>query len=163
MTRRTTTFAGAAAMALALGLATPAWAQSTHVEQDPAVKGNLNKCWGQIASQTAKLGTPEGTSGGGMGQHSRATKAADINGGFAATGNGFGITFNVNGGRQGVGNVSADANGFHQTHPGDGGNGQHAMNNAGLATVLNPVTGQSTPLNTNNPGDAEIVQLECVP
>lgn len=152
---------GAAALALGLGLATTAWAaQVERVEQDPAVHGNLNKCWGQVASQTAKLDTPDGTNGGALGQHSRSTQAANINGGFAATGNGFNIQFNVDGGRDGVGNASADVDGFHHTNPGDGGNGQHAMNNAGLAETLNPVTGQFT---TAAGGTAEVVDLGCVP
>ncbi|MGH6944825.1 MAG: hypothetical protein ACREH6_11470 [Geminicoccaceae bacterium] len=75
-----------------------------------------------------------------MGQHSRSTQAANTNGGFASSSNGFGITFNVNGGRQGVGNVSKGAP--HATHPGDGGNGVHAANNGQvLAGTLDPVTG----------------------
>lgn len=139
---------GIVAAAAIAGFASSAMAQTDRVEQDPSTGGQLNRCWGETASQTAKLDTPEGTSGGGMGQHSRATKAADKNGGFANSNNGFGITFNTDGGRQGVGNVSADENGPHQTHPGDGGNGQHAINNgtstsgAGFANVLDPVTGQ---------------------
>ena len=140
-------------------------AQTERVAQDPAVGGQLNQCWGQVASQVAKLKTPDGTSGGGMGQHSRSTQAADTNGGFASSDNGFGITFNVDGGRQGVGNVSADANGPHQAAPGDGGNGQHAINNSsdtvnglGLSTILNPVTGEFT---TAVGGTAEVVNLQC--
>lgn len=138
-----------------LGMAASAWAQASNT---PETGGQLNQCWGQIASQTAQLDTPDGTSGGGMGQHSRSTQAANLNGGFAATGNGFGIQFNVDGGRDGVGNVSAGEN--HNTHPGDGGNGQHAINNAGLAEALNPVTGQRT---TAAGGTAEVVELSCVP
>ena len=119
--------------------------------QDPSVHGNLNGCWGQVASGIAQLDTPEDTSGGGMGQHSRATVAANQNGGFANEDNGFGITFNElnadgNHSRSGVGNVSDGAP--HNTHPGDGGNGQHAINNSneesgsGFANILDPVTGQ---------------------
>ncbi len=121
-------------------------AMAQQAVNDPSAGGQLNQCWGQVASQTAKLPTPEGTSGGGMGQHSRATKAADKNGGFANSDNAFGITFNTDGGRQGVGNVSKGAP--HNAHPGDGGNGQHAINNStmaeglGFANLLNPVTGQ---------------------
>jgi hypothetical protein len=152
---------GAAGVALGLSLATASWAQTTRVEQDPSTGGSLNECWGQIASQTAKLDTPDGTSGGGMGQHSRSTQAANTNGGFASDDNAFGITFNVDGGRQGVGNVSADADGPHQAHPGDGGNGQHAINNGGqFAALLNPVTGEATPALG---GTGEVVQLTCVP
>jgi hypothetical protein len=133
---------GAAAMALGLGLATTAWAASP---QDPDTGGQLNQCWGQVASQTAQLDTPDGTNGGGLGQHSRSTQAANKNGGFASDDNEFGITFNVkedggNAGRDGVGNVSSSPP--HNTHPGDGGNGQHAINNGGLAAALDPVDGQ---------------------
>jgi hypothetical protein len=156
-------FSGAAAAALSLGIASTAWAQ-----QDPAVGGQLNECWGQVASQTAKLETPDGTSGGGMGQHSRSTKAADKNGGFANSENGFGITFNVkedggNAGRSGVGNATRGSP--HFAEPGDGGNGQHAINNSsddvnglGLSNTLNPVTGEFT---TAAGGTAEVVDLSC--
>jgi hypothetical protein len=145
---------GVSAVAFCLGIAGTAWAQ-----QDPNTGGQLNKCWGQIASQTAKLDTPEGTSGGGMGQHSRSTQAANLSGGFTADGNGFGITFNVkedggNAGREGVGNVSAT----DHDEPGDGGNGVHAIANADAATRLNPVTGQRTPALG---GTAEVVDLSC--
>lgn len=134
-------------------------------ENDPSVGGQLNQCWGQIASQVAKLDTPDGTSGGGMGQHARSTEAANKNGGFANSNNAFGITFNVDGGRQGVGNVSKDPEGPHNVHPGDGGNGQHAINNSsdtvngiGFSTLLNPVTGEATP---TLGGTAEVVDLKC--
>jgi hypothetical protein len=130
------------------------------VEQDPTVTGQDNVQWGKTASWIAQLPTPEGTSGGGMGEHSRSTQAANINGGFTSDNNAFGIQFNVkdedgNAGRDGVGNVSQGAGGApHETHPGDGGNGQHALNNsfldpndqntpsAGFSNVLNPVTGE---------------------
>jgi hypothetical protein len=147
---------GAAAVALGLGLASAAWAgQTTRAEQDPAVPGNLNKCWGQIASQTAKLDTPDGTNGGAFGQHSRSTQAANINGGFAA--GDAGIRFNEDGGRQGVGNVSADVEQRHNTSPGDGGNGVHAINNAAATAAINPVTGDRV----TSPED--VVELSCVP
>jgi len=151
--------AGVSAVAFCLGIAGPAWAQ-----QDPSTGGQLNQCWGQVASQTAKLDTPEGTSGGGMGQHSRSTQAADTNGGFANSENGFGITFNVkedggDAGRAGVGNATRGSP--HFAEPGDGGNGQHAINNGsdlenglGLSTVLDPVTGQFLP-------EGEVVELTC--
>jgi hypothetical protein len=131
----------ASALALGLSTATSLWAASP---QDPSTGGQLNRCWGNIASQTAQLDTPEGTSGGGMGQHSRSTEAADQNGGFANSDNGFGITFNVkeedetNAGREGVGNVSAQ----DHDEPGDGGNGLHAINNGSAAGRLDPVDGQ---------------------
>jgi hypothetical protein len=84
-----------------------------------------------------------------MGAHSRSTQAANTVGGFASDDNAFGITFNTDGGRQGVGNVSKGQP--HNAHPGDGGNGQHAINNSsdtvngiGFTTLLDPVTGQAT-------------------
>jgi hypothetical protein len=105
-------FVGATGMALAValgvGLATTGWAaQVERVQQDPAVHGNLNKCWGKVASQTAKLGRDDDIPGGGLGSHSRSTQAANNVGGFANSDNGFGIQFNVDGGRKGVGNFSA--------------------------------------------------------
>jgi hypothetical protein len=154
---------GAAAVALGVSLTGAASAQ-----QDPSVGGQLNQCWGQVASQTAKLETPDGTKGGGMGQHARSTQAADQNGGFANSDNGFGITFNVkedggNAGRAGVGNATRGSP--HFAEPGDGGNGQHAINNSsddvnglGLSNTLNPVTGQFT---TDAGGTAEVVELNC--
>jgi hypothetical protein len=149
--------------AVLFGFASTPMAQAA--ENDPSVGGQLNQCWGQIASQIANLDTPDGTSGGGMGQHSRSTQAADRNGGFANSDNAFGITFNTDGGRQGVGNVSKDPNGPHNAHPGDGGNGQHAINNSsdsvngvGFSNLLNPVTGGATPALG---GTAEVVDLRC--
>lgn len=107
-----------------------------------------NRDWGQVASNTAQLDTSDSDgTGGALGQHSRSTTAADINGGFASSDNDLGITFNVkedgeqDAGRDGVGNVSRDV---HGTEPGDGGNGQHAVNNAELAEVVNPITGEFT-------------------
>ena len=142
----------AAAVALSVGLAIPASAQDSP---------QLNQCWGQIASQTAKLATPDGTSGGGMGQHARSTQAADRNGGFANSDNGFEITFNVkqdggNAGREGVGNATRGEP--HNAEPGEGGNGRHAINNANAANTLNPVTGEFT---TAAGGTAEVVELSC--
>lgn len=107
-----------------------------------------NRDWGKVASNLAQLDTEgsDGT-GGAMGQHSRSTTAADIEGGFASSENDLGLTNNVreegetNNGRDGVGNVSRDV---HGTDPGDGGNGQHAVNNAELAEVVNPITGGFT-------------------
>jgi hypothetical protein len=116
-----------------------------------------NRDWGKVASNTAQLDTSHATAddgsdanGGAMGQHSRSTEAANINGGFAGQdtdgdgdgGNAFGIEFNTDGGRQGVGNVSSGPP--HNTDPGDGGNGVHAINNANAAGTLDPVTGDLT-------------------
>ncbi|MGY1632740.1 hypothetical protein ACI784_13650 [Geodermatophilus sp. SYSU D01186] len=119
------------------------------VANTPKVGGQLNSAWGEVASNLAQLDTTaEGGTGGAMGQHSRSTKAADNNGGFASSDNALGITLsdNTDGstGREGVGNVSADDEGPHGVNPGDGGNGQHALNNARLAGVLNPVNGELT-------------------
>jgi hypothetical protein len=108
---------------LGLGLVGTAWAGDT-VPQD-------NRCWGDIASQVARSDNPT-NSGGGMGWHSRSGTAAGINGGFATTGI-------IQQPRQGVGNVSSSPP--HNTDPGDGGNGQHAVNNGFLAATLDPVTG----------------------
>ena len=59
--------------------------------------GQLNVNWGIVASNIARLDTTaEGGTGGAMGQHSRSTQAADINGGFANSDNGFGITLSDN-------------------------------------------------------------------
>jgi hypothetical protein len=147
MTRRTGMVSGAAAAAMVLGFASPIWAQATNT---PETGGQLNQCWGQVASGIAQLGRDDDMSGGGMGSHTRSTTAADNVGGFAASSN-DGFTFNElneegNHGRDGVGNVSAG--GFHNSHPGDGGNGQHAINNSndsvngfGLANDIDPVTG----------------------
>jgi hypothetical protein len=128
-----------AGISLAAGIAMSGAAQAA--PQD-------NQCWGKVASGLAQFDSPNKTSdmkGGSMGMHSKSTQAANINGGFASDANAFGITFNTenddgNHGRQGVGNVSE---GFpHNTAPGDGGNGQHAVNNGEvLATVVDPATG----------------------
>jgi hypothetical protein len=137
MTGSFRTLSTAGACALVLGLATTAWSAPP---QDPSTGGQENKCWGETASGLAKLDGLDGTNGGGMGQHSRSTQAANTNGGFASDDNGFGITFNVDGGREGVGNVSKG--GPHNVHPGDGGNGVHAANNGQVfAAQLDPVTG----------------------
>jgi hypothetical protein len=127
----------AGGVGIALVSAGAAMAQSTSLTpQDPSIGGQLNQCWGVVASQLAKLG---------MGQHSRSTTAANNVGGFASSSNEFGITLNTlnadgNHGRQGVGNVSAGP--IHQSPTGDGGNGQHGINNGEFfSPQLNPVTG----------------------
>ena len=102
-----------------LGAASVASAQATN---DPSVGGQLNQCWGQIASQIAKLDTSGvNANGGAMGLHTRAA---------AGQGDTFGdaFGFNTDGGRTGVGNVSDGSP--HNVDPGDGGNGQHAINNS---------------------------------
>jgi len=137
----------AAALALGLSLAGAAWAKPD-ADQNPAVGGQKNSCWGDAASGTAQLDEQAS-----MGRHSMSTQAANKHDGFAANteegDNIFSITFNVkepggNAGRQGVGNVSASSGpGGHDTHPGDGGNGVHAENNANAADVIDPVTGDA--------------------
>jgi hypothetical protein len=137
---------GAAAVALGLSVAASSMAQETpRATNDPAVGGQLNQCWGQVASQTAQMGGDDNIPGGGLGSHSRSTTAANNVGGFASDNNDFDITLNEvnaegNHGRDGVGNVSAGP--IHNTNPGDGGNGQHAINNGNLAAALDPVDGQ---------------------
>jgi hypothetical protein len=117
--------AGAAALSLTLAIAA-----SAAEPQD-------NRCWGEVASQLAQAESADGLKGGGMGLHSRSGTAADINGGFANSDNPFGQTQP----RAGVGNVSAGAP--HNTHPSEGGNGQHAANNGeGFTQLVNAVTGE---------------------
>ena len=120
---------------------------SAQATNTPGVGGQNNKEWGAAINNLAKEGRDDSIPGAGMGSHSRSTTAANINGGFASDDNVFGITFNVrdpdetNNGRDGVGNVSKGPN--HNAHPGDGGNGTHAINNVGLSSVVDPVTGKA--------------------
>lgn len=139
MSNRTKYLGLAAGTALILAAVAPATAAN-----DPSVGGQLNQCWGQIASQLAQLDTSYvDANGGGMGIHSRAAAGQGSTFGENVP---FGDPFNTNGGRTGVGNVSKGAP--HSTHPGDGGNGQHALNNSndgvnglGFANGLDPLTG----------------------
>ncbi len=93
--------------------------------------------------------------GGAMGLHSRSLTAAENNGGFASNG-----VFTIPQPRDGVGNVSS---GFpHNTPPGDGGNGQHAVNNGEfLATIADPATGVF--FSPTNPGTAITCSLDVNP
>lgn len=97
-----------------------------------------NRCWGEVVSGLAQYDSPNVTSdmhGGPMGMHSRSQEAASINGGFATN-----SIVPVDQPRSGVGNVSAGAP--HFTAPGDGGNGQHAVNNGEVfVPIIDPVTG----------------------
>jgi hypothetical protein len=134
------TLAGAAAIAL-LALSGVAMAQ-----QDPSTGGQLNKCWGKIASATAQLTVNDpNIKGGAMGAHVRSSQGADRVGGFASTTNDFPVNFNEDGGRLGVGGATRSFPHFEE--PGDGGIGQHAINNGvgdnglGLANTFDPVTG----------------------
>jgi hypothetical protein len=136
--------------------ATGVTAQTARVEQDPVVGGQLNQCWGQVASQIAQLDTGDvAAKGGGMGIHTRAAAGQGTTFGDA-----FG--FNLDGGRTGVGNVSASVSGPHRVAPGDGGNGQHAINNSndtvnsttgGFSNIIDPLTGQS---------GSSVTTLQCV-
>jgi hypothetical protein len=147
MTATSRMWSGAVAVALSFSVAGTAMAQETpRATNDPAVGGQLNQCWGKVASQLAQMGRDDDIPGGGLGSHSRSTTAANNVGGFASDNNDFGITLSQldpetgNHGRDGVGNVSAGP--IHNTNPGDGGNGQHAINNGNLAAGLDPVDGQ---------------------
>jgi hypothetical protein len=126
-----------AALALCAGISAAGIAQA---QDRPAATSN--RCWGEIASGLAQYESPNVTeemNGGSMGMHTRSSAAAIRNGGFNdPTVNPFGATQP----RQGVGNVSRDPDGLHHTAPGDGGNGQHAVNNGQLSAVIDPVTGQ---------------------
>lgn len=154
-TRRLVTVLAATTAAMLIGPAASA---------EPG-EGQGNSDWGTVASNTAQLDTEHSTTddgddanGGGMGQHSRSTQGANENGGFAAQdidgdgdgGNAFNIEFNTDGGRLGVGNATRSAP-HNEDSPSDGGNGRHATNNAALAEVLDPVTGDLT---TTAGGDA---------
>jgi hypothetical protein len=127
---------------VAISIAGAAHAQSSLTSpQDPSVGGQANSCWGNVASQLAKIG---------MGEHSRSQTAADINGGFASNGL-------IQQPRNGVGNQSRTPDAPHQTQPGDGGNGVHATNNAILTDpsilgfAIDPVTGAFVTSQTVDP------------
>ena len=67
--------------------------------------------------------------------------------GFASDQNAFGMTPNVkkDDGNAGRGGGERLEGCLRNVHPGDGGNGQHAINNATFANRLNPVTGERLP------------------
>ena len=67
---------------LDLSLTGTAWAEATN---DPSTGAQLNRCWGDIASQVAKPDS-DNVTGGGMGAHSRSPTTAGINGDFGAVG-----------------------------------------------------------------------------
>jgi hypothetical protein len=124
----------AAVLAVCLGLATAGSA----APQD-------NVCWGKTASALAQR-SDDSVAGGGMGAHSRSETAANNVGGFANSSNPFGQDQP----RAGVGNVSGSFP--HGVAPGDGGNGQHAVNNGqGFSTVIDPVTGEPIPTGDGAP------------
>jgi hypothetical protein len=103
--------------------------KTTRVPNDPAVGGQLNRCWGEIASQLAQLPTDGTANGGAMGLHSKDNQAPDTtfrdNPLFGGT---------ATGGRAGIGNATGGTTGPHQVAPGDGGLGQHAINNGTTTT-----------------------------
>lgn len=117
---------GLLSAAVIAGFATTAMAE-THTDPVP----QDNRCWGESASGLAHI------EAGAMGQHSRSQKAPGDS--FADN---FGGGTILTEPRQGVGNVSRGAP--HNTEPGDGGNGQHAVNNGtsdGFSGLIDPVTG----------------------
>jgi hypothetical protein len=112
--------------------------------QDPSIGGQDNQCWGNVASQLAKIG---------MGDHSKSAKAPGTT--FADN-----PIIGIEEPRNGVGNQSRIPGAPHQTEPGDGGNGVHATNNAILTDpalspfngfALDPVTGVFVNADTVNP------------
>jgi hypothetical protein len=145
-------FAGVGAAALVVASAGAA-AQVERDPQDPNIGGNLNKCWGEVAAAIAQLDVPEqGTvyvnfagetfvfdgNGGAMGLHSR-----DPNG----QGTTFFDSFPNTDNRAGIGNATGNEAGPHHVEPGDGGLGEHAINNGtsstglGLSNFIDPSTG----------------------
>jgi hypothetical protein len=115
----------------------------TRTENTPGTGGQLNRCWGEIASQLAQL-PMDGidANGGAMGVHSKDDNAPDATFRDSA----FGGTSNN---RLGIGNGTADENGPHAVAPGDGGLGQHAINNGSTTTDGQITFFQGTPLATS--------------
>jgi hypothetical protein len=102
--------------------------KTTRVPNDPAVGGQLNRCWGEIASQLAQMSTDGiDANGGAMGLHSKDNNAPDTTFRDSV----FGGTDNN---RLGIGNATGGTTGPHQVAPGDGGIGQHAINNGTTTT-----------------------------
>lgn len=117
---------GLLSAAVIAGFATTAMAE-THTDPVP----QDNRCWGESASGLAHI------EAGAMGQHSRSQKAPGDS--FADN---FGGGTILTEPRQGVGNVSRGAP--HNTEPGTGGNGQHAVNNGTFfSSIIDPVTGEA--------------------
>jgi hypothetical protein len=136
----------------------------TRAENTPGTGGQLNRCWGEMASQLAQLDTSGiDANGGAMGLHSKDNNAPDTTFRDSA----FGGTTNN---RLGIGNGTADVNGPHGVAPGDGGLGAHAINNGstltegpvgglGFSQLANPMTGQLTTQFGGPGGDP--VELHC--
>jgi hypothetical protein len=112
------------------------------VENTPETGGQLNRCWGDVASDLAQLDTSStGLNGGAMGLHSMDNNTPQET---------FRDVFN--GPRLGIGNGTAQEEGPHAAAPGDGGLGEHAINNGttttdgvtflgglGFSVVINPI------------------------
>lgn len=115
---------GGFSAAVIAGFISTAVAQdNTHTDPVP----QDNRCWGEAASGLAQIES------GAMGQHSRSAKAP---GDSFADG-----VIPITEPRSGVGNVSSGAP--HNTEPGDGGNGQHGVNNGTVfSSLVDPVTGE---------------------
>jgi hypothetical protein len=115
----------------------------------------MNRCWGEMASQLAQLptGSAVGANGGGMGIHSKSANTPQ----HTFRDSAFGGT----GSRNGIGNASsmtAETGGPHAHSTADGGNGVHAINNGstttegvgflgqiGFSVAADPLTGALTP------------------
>jgi hypothetical protein len=137
----------------------------TRTENTPGTGGQLNRCWGEIASQLAQLPTDGiDANGGAMGLHSKDNAAPDTT---------FRDAFTPpdTNNRLGIGNGTADVNGPHAVAPGDGGLGQHAINNGSTTTDGQVTFFQGTPFaglgfstlndpRTGGPADPT-VSLEC--
>jgi len=119
----------------------------------------MNRCWGEMASQLAQLPTDTavGAHGGGMGIHSKSANTPQDTFRDSA----FGANGGKDGPRNGIGNASSMAvpNGPHATSTADGGNGVHAINNGstltegvdfldgiGFSAAADPLTGKLTAL-----------------
>jgi len=123
----------------------------------------MNRCWGEQASNLAQLDTSGvDVAGGGMGLHSRDNNAP----GDTFRDSPFGGT-DTN--RLGIGNGTAQVEGPHHTNPSDGGLGVHAINNGstttqgpvgglGFSQLADPLTGELT---TTFGGTAQPVDIHC--
>jgi hypothetical protein len=116
----------------------------TGVVQGP----QLNRCWGEIASQLAQLPTDGTANGGAMGLHSKDNNAPD-----ATFRDSFLFDPNVTN-RAGIGNGTANVDGPHGIAPADGGLGQHAINNGTTTSGATFTSG-----GVSNPGQSGFSNL----
>ncbi|QRM31428.1 hypothetical protein [Microvirga sp. VF16] len=139
---------------------------STFNKGESATGPQMNRCWGEMASQLAKLPTDSavGANGSGMGIHSKSANTPQDT--FRDS------TFGGTGPRLGIGNASSLDGGPHGVSPADGGNGQHAINNGstttegvsfignvGFSQFADPLTGEIT---TTFGGTADpVTTLHC--